>query len=165
MGIIWKWPSYTIYDIAAVLQQISVQQQKEISLGILDPAKISKDDEHPIIELTPETEQILVDDINEMVNMGEIIQIKDRFRMPYSDNKNTISCCSNIVNSKQRKDKNRHLPNNSENEDSNEGSHTSNENGDVYVSCKAKYNNKNNTLMICKKASSHHNQNNYVKRY
>ena len=84
--------------------------------------------------------------------------------MPYSDNKNTISCCSNIVNSKQKKDKNRNLANNSE-EGSNEGSHTSNENGDVYVSCKAKYNNKNNTLMICKKASSHHRDNTYVKRY
>ena len=73
--------------------------------------------------------------------------------MPYSDNKNTISSCSNIVNSKQRKDKNKHLNHNSDNE-SNEASQTSNSNGDVYVSCKAKYNNKNNTLMICKKASS-----------
>lgn len=34
--------------------------------------------------------------MNEMVNMGQIIQIKDKFRMPYSSNLNTISSCSQI---------------------------------------------------------------------
>lgn len=64
---------------------------------------------------------MLVEEINEMVNNGDIIQIKDRFRMPYTDNKNTISSCTNIINSKQRKDKNKNLATNSEC-DSNEAS-------------------------------------------
>lgn len=32
---------------------------------------------------------------------------------------------------------------------------------DGYYSCRAKYNNKNKSLIICKKASSGHNPNNY----
>jgi hypothetical protein len=36
----------------------------------------------------------LVSEMNNMINRGEIIQIKDRFRVPYSDDKNTISSCS-----------------------------------------------------------------------
>lgn len=35
--------------------------------------------------------------MNDMVNAGEIIQIKDRFRVPFSSNMNTISCCSQML--------------------------------------------------------------------
>ena len=35
--------------------------------------------------------------MNDMVNIGEIIQIKDKFRIPYSNNMNTISSCSQIL--------------------------------------------------------------------
>ena len=50
---------------------------------------------HPLIlDLNPKTEQYLVREMNHMINKGDIIQIKNRFRMPYSDNKNLISSCS-----------------------------------------------------------------------
>ena len=42
--------------------------------------------------------------MNDMVNKGEIIQIKDKFRMPYGDNKNTISSCSQILHSDYARD-------------------------------------------------------------
>ena len=81
--------------------------------------------------------------------------------MPYSDNKNTISACSQILKMNDHKEmikKSLKLS-----EDCSSRSISSND--DVYYSCKAKYNNKNNTLMICKKASSTHMNNNYLKRY
>ena len=39
----------------------------------------------------------LVSEMNEMINRGEIFQIKDRFRIPYSSNRNTISSCSLVL--------------------------------------------------------------------
>ena len=71
------------------------------------------------------------------------------------------------MNQNERKNRNRLMNQSDAGAESADSSKSvqSGENGDVYVSCKAKYNNKNNTLMICKKASSAHNQNNYVKRY
>ena len=76
--------------------------------------------------------------------------------MPYSDNRNTISSCSQIL---PKKEKNVLLKDD-------EGASCSSGSvldravpkgkNDVYVSCKAKYNNKNKTLMICKRASQNH---------
>ncbi len=79
-----------------------MQQKKEIAGGILDPAKIGPGDPQ-LIEVDGSTEGLLICEINEMINNGEIIQIKDRFRMPYSNNKNTISSCSNIMNQNERR--------------------------------------------------------------
>mmetsp|Transcript_638 Transcript_638/g.1209 ORF Transcript_638/g.1209 Transcript_638/m.1209 type:complete len:115 (-) Transcript_638:24-368(-) len=45
--------------------------------------------------LSSETENTFIDEINRMVDRGQIIQIKDKFRMPYSSDKNTISSCIN----------------------------------------------------------------------
>lgn len=53
---------------------------------------------HPLIlDLNPKTEQYLVKEMNHMINKGDIIQLKNRFRMPYSDNKNLISSCSQVL--------------------------------------------------------------------
>lgn len=53
---------------------------------------------HPLIlNLNSRTEKFLVKEMNHMVNKGDIIQIKSRFRMPYSDNKNLISSCSQVL--------------------------------------------------------------------
>jgi hypothetical protein len=53
--------------------------------------------------LNHETEELLITEINQMVDCGMIIQIKDKFRMPYSDNRNTISSCSMILQKKEKK--------------------------------------------------------------
>ena len=47
----------------------------------------------------------LVSEMNDMINRGEIIQIKDRFRVPYSDNKNTISSCSLVLKQQEMVEK------------------------------------------------------------
>ena len=121
--------------------------------------------------------------MNDLVNLGEIIQVRDRFRMPYSDNKNTISSCSLLEGngappvpgkrSRVIKDdsgyssiKNCSISSDGSNiNDILEDVEPKNKNGrDVYVSCKAKYNNKNRTLMIFKRASTNHRCNEYIKR-
>ena len=102
--------------------------------------------------------------------------------MPYSDNKNTISSCSllegngaPVVNKRQRvikedsgisSIKNCSISSDQSNiNDILEDVDSKNKNGrDGYVSCKAKYNNKNRTLMIFKRASTNHRSNEYVKR-
>lgn len=137
--------------------------------------------------------------MNELVNSGQIIQIRDKFRMPYSDNKNTISSCQmsrsasperapapqpkkvkqtklgfdessskssatsssnpNIlpsINSPVSSDRHK-SPNNSVKKNESYSS-------DNYVSCKVKYNNKNQTLMIMKRASTNHRHRKYLKR-
>ena len=99
--------------------------------------------------------------MNDLVNQGEIIQIRDRFRMPYSDNKNTISSCSLIdgngtpttqKRSRVIKDdsgfssiKNCSISSDASNinEILEDVGQKSKKGRDVYVSCKAKYNNKN----------------------
>ena len=91
-----------------------------------------------------------------MVNQGLIIQIKDKFRMPYSTNMNTISAFSNVAKNTDSMKRNPESANNSK-EDSKSVSGSSNiskAKGDLYISCRAKYNNKNKSLLICKKASS-----------
>ena len=35
--------------------------------------------------------------MNHMINKGDIIQVKNRFRMPYSDNQNLISSLSQVL--------------------------------------------------------------------
>ena len=107
--------------------------------------------------------------------------MRDRFRMPYSDNKNTISSCSLlegngalVVNKRRviKEDsgissiKNCSISSDQSNiNDILEDVDSKNKNGrDGYVSCKAKYNNKNRTLMIFKRASTNHRSNEYVKR-
>lgn len=47
----------------------------------------------------------LVSEMNDMINRGEIIQIKDRFRVPYTDNKNTISSCSLVLKQQEMVEK------------------------------------------------------------
>ena len=105
-----------------------------------------------------------------MVNHGQIIQLKDKFRMPYGPNKNTISSCSQIMQGdgipsqmKKKKggDKNKQrVIKDDGSSKSNESSKGSDNlgllNADGYISYKAKYNNKNKSLIICKKASSGH---------
>ena len=117
-----------------------------------------------MLNLNVETEKILVSEMNNMVNIGQIIQIKDKFRMPYSNNLNTISSCSQIMQQiegqasakKKKADSQRVIKD--DGSAKSQGSGTSIER-DTYISCRAKYNNKNKTLMICKKASSNHSNN------
>ena len=91
MDIIWKWPQYTLTEIVSIMQQIQVQQQMQ------SVQQIAESDNKPLLNLNHQTEAILISELNQMINKGEIIQIKDRFRMPYSDNRNTISACSQII--------------------------------------------------------------------
>lgn len=49
------------------------------------------------MDLNPTTEHYLVNEMNQMINKGDIIQTKNRFRMPYTDNKNLISSCSQVL--------------------------------------------------------------------
>jgi len=63
------------------MQQIQLQQQ------MLSPhQRNALSETKPLLNLNHQTEQILISELNQMINRGEIIQIKDRFRMPYSDN-------------------------------------------------------------------------------
>ena len=82
--------------------------------------------------------------------------------MPYSDNRNTISSCSNIIQKKEKKKQPKSTVIHKDDvvssssvsvlDASRQTSH-GNDGNAVYVSCKAKYNNRNKTLMICKRAS------------
>ena len=123
-----------------------------------------------------------------MINKGEIIQIKNLLRMPYSSNKNTISSCRSQITSKDHSraqldhafpycsskkrgsDSSRSKVIKDDGSSKSSGafsSMTEDANGKKeqhYISCKAKYNNKNKSLMICKRASSGHFTANYNKK-
>ena len=140
--------------------------------------------------------------MNDLVNSGKIIQIRDKFRMPYSDNKQTISSCcfsasrspsptrelapktnkitklclddlsSKSIGTNSSNGPLQLLPSINSPASSSEPQFSVSSNNkkgqsrgaDQYVSCKAKYNNKNQTLMIMKRASCNHNTKNFYKR-
>jgi hypothetical protein len=131
------------------------------------------------IELNASTEKILIQEMNDMVNKGEVIQLKDKFRMPYSSNLNTISSCSQIqqqysaCDSSRKKFENQRVIKDDGSQRSSVDSFISPSlqnsaalltASDGYISYRAKYNNKNKSLMICKKASSGHSAANFEKR-
>ena len=97
-SIVWHWPSYTFSELVSILQlndkQIEAQWRKAPRKG-----KKHGNDLKPL-ELDLQCEgsiRCLVDEMNAMVNNGTIVQIKDRFRMPYGDNPNFVSSQNSVI--------------------------------------------------------------------
>lgn len=88
--VVLNWPLYSLAEIVDILLQIQDQQKV---LGIISDAPNNGVQFCQNLELSAETEGDLIAEMNEMVDKGVIVQVKDRFRMPYSTNKNTISSC------------------------------------------------------------------------